>query len=90
MALRRHPVEERERLGDLVVVPPRAVLVGEQDEPAGRVDPGVATRVLEQQEREEGLQHRLVGALGEGDPHEPHGLAGEVGAHQVRARCPGA
>ena len=62
----RHPLEQVERLGDLVEVPPGAVLVGQQHEPPVVVDPGVAARVLEQQQREQGPQHRLVGAQARG------------------------
>ena len=70
----RHPLEQVERLDDLVEVPPRAVLVGQQHEPPVGVDARVAAGVLEEQQGEQGPQHRLVGAQGESDPHEPHGL----------------
>ena len=89
MTVGRHPLEQVERLGDLVEVPPRAVLVGQQHEPPGGVDARVPAGVLEEQQREQGLQHRLVGAQGEGDPHEPHGLPRQVGAQQVGAAARG-
>ena len=60
--VRRHPVQQRDRLGDLVVVPARPVLVGQEHEAAGGVGAGVAPRVLEEQQREQRLQHRLVRA----------------------------
>ena len=45
------------RLGDLVAVPPAPVLVGQQHQPAVRVDPGVAARVLQQHQREQRVEH---------------------------------
>ena len=87
--MRRHPVEEAHGLGDLVVVPARAVLVGEQHELASRADPGVASGVLEEQQGEQRQEHRLAGAQREGHPHEPDGLARQVGAQEVGARAGG-
>ena len=75
--------EQGERLGDLVVVPPGPVLVGQEDEPAVGSDPGVAAGVLEEQEREQCLEDDRAGALGEGDPHQADGLARQLGAQEV-------
>ena len=88
-ARRRHPVEQPEGLRDLVVVPPRAVLVGQEDEVAVRPDSGVTTGVLQEEQREQGPQGGLLGPQGEGDPHEPDRLAGQVGPQEVGAgaRC---
>ena len=81
----RHPVEQRERLGDLVVVPARAVLVGQEDEVAVGPEPGVAAGVLEEEQREQGTQGGLLRAQGEGDPDQPDRLARQVGTQQVGA-----
>ena len=77
----------RDALVDLVAVPESAVLVGQQDEPAVGVDAGVASRVLQQHEREQRGRHRLVGHQLVHHPREPHRLPGEVGAQQVGARA---
>ena len=80
--------EQARRLGDLVVVPAGAVLVGEQHQPAV-VDPGVAAGVLEQHQGQQGEEGRLVGAQTEDDADQPDGLAGEVRPEQVRTGAGG-
>ena len=87
-AAQRLGVEQALCLGDLVVVPAGAVLVGEQHEPTV-ADPRVAARVLEQHQREQRHQHGLVGPQPEHDPDEADGLARDVGAQQVGAGAGG-
>ena len=77
--------QQLECLRDLLGVPARPVLVGQQHQPP--VDhPGVASRVLQQHQREQTVE---VGAAGQQlaeQPGQPDRLGGEVGAHQVRPR----
>ncbi len=78
-------LEQGDRLRDLVGVPARPVLVGQEDERA--VDePGVAAGVLEQGQREQGPEHGRVHDLAR-HPHEPDRRARDVGAEQVRPRA---
>ena len=70
------------RLGDLVVVPAGAVLVGEEHQ-ATVAHACVAPGVLEQHQGEQGDECRLVGTQAEHDPHQADRLAGQVGAQQV-------
>ena len=53
-------LEQRDRLLDLVAIPERAVLFFERHEAALGVEPGVAARVLEQQQRQQPLRLRLA------------------------------
>ena len=79
--------QQRQRLVDLVAPPAAAVLVGEQHQRAVVVDPRVASRVLEQHQREQRDQRRLARSQREHDPDQPDRLPGQLGPQQVRARC---
>ena len=80
--------EQPDGLGDVVVVPAGAVLVGEQHE-APVAHAGVAARVLEQHQGEQRHQRRLVGAQAQHDAHQPDRLGGGRRRAAGRARCRG-
>ena len=77
---RQRGLDERTALGDLVLVPARAVLVLQQDELPVAVEPSVAARVLEQHQREQAEHLRVVRHQGDEHPAEPDRL-------RARARC---
>src|SRR4051812_34645618 len=58
---RERPLECRATLLDLVEIPESPILIGEQNEPAIRRDPGVAARVLEEKEGVQPVRLGLVG-----------------------------
>ena len=76
-------LHERERLGDLRVIPAATILLFEQDEVAGRVAPRVAPRIVQEHQREK--RRRLGGWRRQQRPHEagePDRLDAEVGPHE--------
>ncbi|CAB4721263.1 unannotated protein [freshwater metagenome] len=88
---RRERGQQGQGLGDRPVVPALAVLVGQQHQsPVAHAR--VAARVLQQHQGQQGIEvgrvarrrHHLAQ-----HPHEPHGLAGDLGTHDIgtRARC---
>ena len=64
------------------VVPEPAVLVGQQDEPAALVEPGVAAGVVEQHQRQKPERLRLVGHEQDEHLREPDRLLAEIGARR--------
>ena len=80
--------QEPHRLGDLVVVPAGAVLVGEQHQPPV-AHARVTARVLQEHQRQQRDQGGLVGPQGQHHPHQPDRLPGELGAEQVGAGAGG-
>ena len=78
-----HGVQQGQRLGDLAVLPAAAVLVGEEDQPAVGTDACLAPGVLEQLERQQRGEGRVLGAQRPHRARQPQRLAGQVGAQQV-------
>ena len=52
------PREQTESIGDLAALPSAAVLVGQQHQPSGIVHPSLATRVLQQHQRQQRIEQR--------------------------------
>ena len=77
---------ERAALLDLVRVPQRAVLVGEQHEPPVGVDARVAARVVEQHQREQPARLARLGHQLDQQPAEPDRLGAQLAAHERRRR----
>ena len=65
-------------LGDPGVVPQRPVLVVEEHQLAGRSDPRVTPRVVEEHQGEEPARLRLVGEQRHDDPCQPDGLGTQL------------
>ena len=79
-------LDERQRLGDLVSIPPPAILLFEHDEITGLVQTSVAARIVKQHEGDErrGFPRRRRHQR----PHQTaqtDGLGAEVGSHERRA-----
>ena len=77
--------EQSDGLGDLGMVPPRAVLLVEQHQVPGTVHPGVAPGVLQEEQREQSLRLRLVGHEPDDGPGEVDRFGAQPGPHQIRA-----
>ena len=72
-------LDQRRALGDLRVVPARAVLVGQEHEVAVVVDTGVPAGVVQEHQRDEAVDLGLVGH--QGPQHPPRRMAS---AHSSR------
>ena len=79
---RPEPGNEHESGPDLVVMPHRAVLIGEGHQAAAAL-PGVTARVLQQQQRQQRTDLRSVGHEIVQHRGEPHGFPRQVGPQQV-------
>ena len=78
-------VRERAALLDLVGVPQRAVLVGEQHEPPVGVDARVAPRVVQQHQREQPARLALLRHQLDQQAPEPDRLRAQLAPHERRA-----
>ncbi len=77
-------LDQRQRLGDLRVIPAAAILLLEHDEIAGRVETRLAPRIVQQHEREERrrFRRRLRRHQRPHQAPETDGLGAEVGPHE--------
>ena len=73
-------------LRDLRGVPQRPVLLGEGDQPTVRIHSGTATRVLQEQEREQPKGLRVVRRQVGEQPREAYALRAQLPAHRFVAR----
>ena len=72
-------------LGDLVVVPTRPVLLVQDDEVSGIVDPCRPPRVVDEHQRQEAESLGLVGHQGAHGPGQPDRFGAQALSHEVRA-----
>ena len=75
-------LHQRQRLGDLPLVPAAAILLFENDDIAGVVEPRIAPRIVKQHQREQrGRFRRRCGASQRccTQPSQPDGLGAQIG-----------
>jgi hypothetical protein len=73
-------LDESRPLGDLICIPARPVLLLEEQEPAPRIEAGLAPRVVQKHQREQAEGLRLVRHQPHEERSEPLGIRGELAA----------
>jgi hypothetical protein len=78
----------RQRILDLRVIPAAAVLILEQNEIPGCIEPGLSPRIVKQHEREQRRRfgRRLRSHRSSHESSEPDGLGAEVSPHEIFVR----